>query len=368
MAFCTKCGKQIAPGEQCSCTMQAGGFQQPQGGFQQPQGGFQQPQGGFQQPQGGFQQPQGGYQQPPQNSFGNAATGITTAVSDSFKSMRDELKSKDAYERGMKIVPDTVAANESEIPVKQYDHIARLRSRASLKWADGKMQLTNKRLIFRAPGRSLLAGKQVLQHEFAVDDISGIELRRDHRFNFLDLIFALLTNYAGIMISTLIFMAIYREVPALGVIIGLIAGVAMALPLFLITGYHPYLKLFSFSGTIGAFVPLLMSFARLEEAGIFFMFLFGTVLGIVDLILILKIVFVPNLNITIKTQSGTGVIEIRHRAGVLANLFGGGSNEYTGYDEVLPGKDTDRAVKELGAMINDIQKLGDFAVEKWKDK
>ena len=33
---------------------------------------------------------------------------------------------------------------------------------------------------------------------------------------------------------------------------------------------------------------------------------------------------------------------------------------------VLPSKDTDTAIKELGAMITDIQKLGDFAIEKWQ--
>ena len=41
-------------------------------------------------------------------------------------------------------------------------------------------------------------------------------------------------------------------------------------------------------------------------------------------------------------------------------------DEYSGFSEVLPGKDADLAIKEIGAIINDIKTLGDFAVEKWQ--
>jgi len=34
--------------------------------------------------------------------------------------------------------------------------------------------------------------------------------------------------------------------------------------------------------------------------------------------------------------------------------------------EVLPGEDADVAIEELGSMITDIQKLGDFGIRKWK--
>ena len=35
--------------------------------------------------------------------------------------------------------------------------------------------------------------------------------------------------------------------------------------------------------------------------------------------------------------------------------------------EVLPGEDADVAIEELGSMIMDIQKFGDFGIEKWKE-
>ncbi len=343
MPFCTKCGRQINAGEQCTCSVQQASTGAPQ-------------------------ENQRSFREETSRYMKYTAGEISGSVKNNVNSWKEELKSKDAYERGQQIVPDTIKANESEIPIRQYDHIAKLRSRLKLSWADGKMQLTNKRLIFRAPGRCLLSGKQVIQHEFAIDDISGIELRRDHRFSLLDTIFALLVGGLGMGISSGIFMAMSADIRAIGIILGLIAGAACLLPLFMIKEYRPYIKLFSFSAAVGAFSPTIISLMDAGKVGAFFGGLLYIILAIISLILILKIAFQPNLNITIKTQSGTGVIEIRRKqtpVGIAA-LFGGQIIEYTGYDDVLPGRDTDRAVNELGAIINDIQKLGDFAVEKWR--
>ena len=43
-------------------------------------------------------------------------------------------------------------------------------------------------------------------------------------------------------------------------------------------------------------------------------------------------------------------------------------NEYTGFSEVLPWTDTDKAINEIGAMIDDLQTMGDYAIEKWKEE
>jgi len=101
-----------------------------------------------------------------------------------------ERNATDAYERGMKIVPDSIRANENEIPVKQYN-IAVLRNLLKLEHAEGRLQVTNKRVIFRATGRSI-GGRTTLQNEFALDKIVGVEARRNYKFSFLYLIFAVL--------------------------------------------------------------------------------------------------------------------------------------------------------------------------------
>lgn len=41
------------------------------------------------------------------------------------------------------------------------------------------------------------------------------------------------------------------------------------------------------------------------------------------------------------------------------------SNDYSGLAEVMPWEDTVMAMSELGTMIDDLQKQGDYAIDKW---
>lgn len=88
------------------------------------------------------------------------------------------------------------------------------------------------------------------------------------------------------------------------------------------------------------------------------------------------ICFVPNLVLVIKTEGKTegnggstgGAVLLRRKPTFWECFFGhaNASDEYTGFAEVMPWIDTDIAVEELGSMIDDLQKLGDNGVEKWR--
>lgn len=39
-----------------------------------------------------------------------------------------------------------------------------------------------------------------------------------------------------------------------------------------------------------------------------------------------------------------------------------------GFNEILPENDAEKCIREISAMISDIQKLGDFGIEKWRVK
>jgi len=106
----------------------------------------------------------------------------------------------DVYERGQKIVPDGLKSNEGEIPVKQYN-IAVLRNLFKLERAEGRMQITNKRVIFRAPGRSI-GGRTTLQHEFAINEIAGIEAVKNFKFSIQYLLGAILIIFLSFFIIT----------------------------------------------------------------------------------------------------------------------------------------------------------------------
>ena len=99
-----------------------------------------------------------------------------------------EQNAADTYERGMDIVPDCIKAGENEIPVKQYNIVV-LRNLLKFERAEGRLQITNRRVVFRAAGRSA-GGRTALQHEFNINEIAGVEARRNCKFSFLYLIFA----------------------------------------------------------------------------------------------------------------------------------------------------------------------------------
>jgi hypothetical protein len=119
-----------------------------------------------------------------------------------------ERNATDTYERGMAIVPECISANGNEVPVKQYN-ISILRNLLKFERAEGRLQVTNKRVIFRAAGRSV-GGRTTLQHEFAIDEIAGIEANNNYKFSFLYLVFA-------VLIITLAFIVIYRP-PIAGIV------------------------------------------------------------------------------------------------------------------------------------------------------
>lgn len=153
MAFCTKCGRPLADGEICDC--------QKQQAAPNEQGGFN--------PYGN-PQPEKSIQSDSENvvinidkdkmkqNLNNAVDKLQTGVGKGVNMVnetRNKLESSDAFEHGLKIVPDCISANDGEIPIKQYD-FAKLRTRFMLEKSYGRLQITNKRVIFRAAGRSPL--------------------------------------------------------------------------------------------------------------------------------------------------------------------------------------------------------------------
>ncbi|MCL2441770.1 MAG: hypothetical protein FWD14_08510 [Treponema sp.] len=137
----------------------------------------------------------------------NSLIGCDSKVCSFFRFMKNKMgigspekNAADTYERGMRIVPDCIKANDNEVPVKQYN-IAVLRTLFKFERAEGRLQITNKRIILRAAGRSV-GGRTTLQHEFAINEVAGIEARNNFKFSFLFLVFALfIINFTSLVIN-----------------------------------------------------------------------------------------------------------------------------------------------------------------------
>lgn len=83
----------------------------------------------------------------PKHHF-NSSKSVSRFVS-SFQ--RRSGFSDDPYEYNIPIVPECVQPIENEVVVKQYN-IAKLRSRLKFMKADGRLMVTNRRVLFRAAG------------------------------------------------------------------------------------------------------------------------------------------------------------------------------------------------------------------------
>jgi len=292
----------------------------------------------------------------------------TSSLKSFFLSMKNRMglgdPSNDAnglYERDIQVTPGSIEPTSGEIPIKQFN-IAVLRTRLKLMRSEGRMQITNKRLLFRATGRSI-RGKTVLQHEFAIDEIAGLEIKNQFRLSFFNLLFiSFLVQSAGIGLGVGIAILFAKAAVQLGIAVGILLGIAGVIPFFYFYKRF-WLKVAAISiGFGGLSTAYTLAGAHWTVTVLMF---------IVSLIMFAAVIiasFIPDLTIIIKNkggQMGSGPIVIK-RVGLFQLLQSTVYGNDSGFTDVMPTVETDGAIREIGAIINDIQKLGDFGIEKWK--
>lgn len=313
--FCTKCGKALAEGEMCSC------------------------------------------------QDNNILSSLKSFIREGIPA---NSENNSFLERGQKIVPDSIRADESEIPIKQY-RFARLRSRFRGQYAEGRLQVTNKRLLFRAAGISAL-GKTIIQQEFAVSEIAGVEIKKSNRVSIMNALLCLILTLFISSWAEGIFDTWSKSAAGLTSFLAYILPIGCFSLLIFCKKLH-WLKLFAFAIGIGALLGA--STQTLNPIDIVFGFELFSVTNILIFVLsigwvytLLRVCFVPDLIFSVKTKSSSDVIELRRR---VWGAFLKNPQENSGFSEVMPWDDTEKVAEELGALINDLQTLGDMAVDTWKE-
>lgn len=369
MAFCTKCGRKLEDGEVCNCQSvvdtSAGDVFNPYNSVQPNSNTVS-----VDDKDVVINIDTDKVKKGISDAVGKFATGV-----DKISEQKDKYDSSTSFESGMKIVPDCIAANDGEIPIKQYD-FAKLRNRLTLENARGRIQVTNKRIIFRAAGQSLF-GKSVLHQEFRIDEIAGVEIRNKPEFNLLSLIFGIIITAifgggVGFALTSLIGNTNdYGDgsfpLAAASVVFGFFVLAACALVTFLAATNRIFEKFYGIrqillSIACGSILAQVMSYY--DNA---FMIFCVALLALACLINLFLYSIVPNLVAIFKTGA-SAAIEIKREPimGLLSFLFVAKDDQNSGYQEILPWKDTDIAIRELGTMIDDIKTMGDAAIEKWK--
>lgn len=283
-----------------------------------------------------------------------SASSVLTSFRNQAGVAEDGGHHANPYERDMPIVPACIEPEENEIVVKQYD-IAKLRTRLKFMKAEGRLQVTNRRVLFRAAGTSL-TGNILQEHQFNLDEIGGIEMHKDYKFSILSFLGCYAVNALAL---TAVKMLLAKTGSNSTFIIGLILGIVGLVPTFVV--YKRFgLKLFAAviaSSALGLAVLAAKSDGARTLTG--FLLLVAELIYLINVIIIC---FVPNLVIKIKTKGATGAVVIGSQKTMFRRKSG---DDYSGFVEVMPWKDTFMAMNELGTMIDDLQKHGDYAIEKW---
>ena len=348
--FCTQCGRPLADGEICMCQMAKNQQTNQQDGYYAGGQAGQQNQyhaggqtGQQNQYYAGGQQPGRGTNQ------GNQSYTISTEDWIPLRKLigigeADHNDVEGCFERGKKIVPDLIAPCEQEIPIKQYQ-LCNARSRLRGLWQEGRIQVTNKRVIFRLSGRSWI-GRAMSHTEFTIDEVAGVALSNGVRFALWDFLLGLL-----ISMIALGFGSFFGRLP---VFLAYILGIAAAAPFFLFKKKY-YIKALFLAFSMGA-ITISAGMSIFEHP---FLAKVGVFLTAVVLILYIIALFLfslkPSLSIKVMTKCASDSPIAIWSAQTMVSVM-----------EVLPGEDADVAIEELGSMITDIQKLGDFGIRKWK--
>ncbi len=356
MAFCRYCGKELVNGS-CSCPDFVQNMQNSTAQYQgQSQNQYQE----SYQYQTEYQQGQYQYQKMNnKDSFFVSSFSVdTSSVRGFFSSIRDmfgvsETASdvSDPYERNVPIVPDCVPQEDNEIVIKQYN-FAKLRTRLKLMKAEGRIMVTNKRVLFRAAGTSL-RGNVVQEHQYDIGDIAGVEIHKNYKFSILNLLgSSLISSVLFAIISAFLMSVGYKSVVPVGVILGLLG----LLPTFVVYK-HFWIKMMAAMVSSSAFF---MAFT--VSGGSKFLLILNILAAIVMLVNLIIVCFVPNLILKIKAKGGINAVVIGSHKPISSRIAG---DDSSGFAEVLPWVDSITVINELGSMIDDIQKNGDFAVAKW---
>ena len=270
----------------------------------------------------------------------SSVSGFVSSIRDLSGMSEPTSNHKDPFEHNVPIVPNCIQPAENEKIVKQYN-VAKLRTRLKFMKAEGRLMVTNKRILFRAAGTSL-TGNVLHEQEFNLDEIGGVEFRKDYKFNILNFICCLLLDILALYLT----MKIFSSISNVGaIVIGIILGIVGLVPTFIV--YKRFgLKLFC--AIISSICFLMVSMAFRNSGFLTFLVIVANMIVLINLIIVC---FVPNLEIEIKTKGAGGGVSI-HRIAI-------------GYEEAMPWDDTILAMGELGAMIDDLQKQGDYAIKKW---
>lgn len=262
---------------------------------------------------------------------------------------------------------------EQEATVRTY-HCTTLSSRLLQLKAEGYLTITNKRVVFFAFGISY-TGKSVLHSEVPIADISGINCYKGTYFSLKHFFVALVSSFIlGIVINsiTVVLSGIFlsqnlenQDFSMLQTIYWILALISVGCSFF-IPSKKIWRSVLAFAGTMIVVLNLIGgSVILLLGRG-------GNGLGLTAMLALIVAIY-SLVCCFLYARRETMSLAIGSKGGATTPIAISGISGFGFYNTAAlraltaePAPDSEAMIKELGAMITDIQTLGDVGIRKWQ--
>ena len=268
------------------------------------------------------------------------------------------------------ILNKSVTACDGEVTVKTYQCSYFNSILLGFK-ADGFVEVTNKRLLFQAIGKGS-SKKSIIHSEVPLPEVVGINIYKGQGFNIFRLllgiiILSLITFIGGIILDTL--FSSMSDSPTLFQFI--VWGLALVMTYLAYQTQKPsstghtekdqsWLEILYYGLALGFLSPVLKSIGSFYQS-------YGSAkpAAVAALVLfiyaLIKFAKKPAFSLSIHSRSGSEtIVKITG-----TSPMGAGNKSAIKSLTAKPGPDSDLVLKELGAVVSDIQNLGDYGLAKW---
>jgi hypothetical protein len=278
-----------------------------------------------------------------------------------------------------KLLGNFLTPADNEIEVKSY-HCTSFKSFLLNLKAEGYLVVTNKRVIFHASGMSI-SGKSILQSEVPIEDVSGLNLYKGSYLSFMHILGAFI--FASVIMAIMNGLALgmvqvmYQNATDLQSIevgtqilywilaLGFLGGsfVFKRTSIFRPAFVAISASFFTLLGGASLLTSFASSFLSSGQAtGDYFILFLGFLVGIYALFCVFWYARRPTMSLSVGSKGGSSTpIAISGISG-----FGILNTSASKALSAEPAEDAESLLKELGALIMDIQVLGDLGINQWQ--
>jgi hypothetical protein len=265
-----------------------------------------------------------------------------------------------------KLLKESVTPAEGEASVKAY-HCTYYKSWLLGLSASGYLEVTNKRVIFQACGKSS-AGTSIIHSEVPIADVSGISTYKGTYFSIGHLLAAVVASFIAFSLVPFV-ITIVQDYDTLIYVRWGIALLGFVGSFFVSKQSIWRCVLVSSSasallvvGIISSFFNFLGSIFGFGNGSNNWSILLGFLVAIYALICLFWYARRPTFSLSVSSKGGSSTpINISGATGI--GIFDIAAGKALTAE---PADEAEKLLKELGAVILDIQTLGDFGISKWK--